>query len=218
MVCPICNAKSSRLTGVRGPTGGARFTTWMEALQFPIEIQNKIYKQQYYICYSHFKEEHLIIENDSVVGVTKDAIPCLPDEVEERYSYFIVDRTQLELLFSFCYKCGTRIGRTLDLTVTGANVVFNYYCVGCGGAKGTRVWWSSHKMEHPGEGRRTSKGTMEAVSACCLSPISYNVCLSFNIWFLFLYRKWLHFAKSWDCPGSQRVNFTDLHDALCGRW
>ena len=66
-------------------------------------------------------------------------------------------------------------GRTLDLKITGTNAVYSYHCMGCGGAKGKYKWWSSHKVKEEGTGRRTSPGTIKAVAAACLAPISYNV-------------------------------------------
>uniref|UniRef100_A0A914D9X3 Uncharacterized protein n=1 Tax=Acrobeloides nanus TaxID=290746 RepID=A0A914D9X3_9BILA len=39
-----------------------------------------------------------------------------------------MERSCLEQLFKFCYECGQLIGRTLDFTVNGSNIVYNYYC------------------------------------------------------------------------------------------
>ena len=114
MVCPVCKIRSSERTGVRMPEGGPRFERWVESLNLTMteEERKAVPKNHYYVCFSHFREQDQIIENDVVVGDVANAVPCItfvpklrklndPDAPE----FLLVEKKKLEQLFRYCYKC-----------------------------------------------------------------------------------------------------------------
>uniref|UniRef100_A0A914BWQ1 THAP-type domain-containing protein n=1 Tax=Acrobeloides nanus TaxID=290746 RepID=A0A914BWQ1_9BILA len=137
----VCGFRSSAFTGVRFPTAKVRFEAWVNALRIPPDQQQSI-SRSYFVCFSHFDEEDLIIENNAVVGVRPEAVPSLPnDDVAEDDGYLLVKRSQFEKLFTYCFDCGTIVGQTWELNIIGANAVYNFVCMVCRGAKGKRKWW-----------------------------------------------------------------------------
>jgi hypothetical protein len=110
MVCPVYGSRLSAFTGVRFPTARVRFEAWVNALRIPPDQQQSI-NRSYFVCFSHFDEEDLIIENNAVVGVRPKAMPRLSnDDVAEDDGYLLVERSQLEKLFTHCFDCETRVG------------------------------------------------------------------------------------------------------------
>jgi len=187
MVCPKCNAKTSKKNGVPFPSGGKNFNIWVESLKIELtEAERRHYgRQHFYVCFDHFAPAERIIENNKIVGVRPHAIPMDLPGSRLKYTgstfpeYVIVHRSCLEDLLKYCKNCGLPINHTLDYTLSGTNITYHYHCAGCKtktDPTGREIYWSAQPTFEPAKGRSQTTGNLSVVAASILSPISYNVC------------------------------------------
>jgi hypothetical protein len=119
MVCPVCNSRSSVKSGVEFPTGGERFQQWILALNIAMteeELKGKG-RHHFFVCFEHFNRNDWILEGSKLVGVQKGAIPGQTASISRLRceklvrgdvfpEFLLVERSNLEELFRFCYDCG----------------------------------------------------------------------------------------------------------------
>lgn len=192
----MCDARSAQKSGVEFPTANPRFQEWVDSLRLNLTLDDLKHhgRRHFFVCFEHFPRADWIIENNVITGVRQGSVPILIARASSRLSqeriiensefpkFLIVERSCLEQLFKFCYEYGQLIGRTLDFTVNGSNIFYNYYCAKCGSSKGetghskgTRKFWSAHTIFEPGAGKRMTTGNLQLVTSAILAPISYTV-------------------------------------------
>lgn len=184
MVCPICNSRTSRVTGVEFPTGGPRLIEWLESLGMP-DFNAQHGRGHFYVCFEHFDRDDWIVKHNKIIGVRAGAVPSkqgtsrlrIERQIENNPlpEYIIVERKNLEKLFNYCHYCGHAIGKTLDYKITGTNIVYHWYCHLCGNEKGSTKYWSAQRLFSEKSGRRQSSGNLRIVAASLLSPLAYDV-------------------------------------------